>query len=229
MTRFVIATLITALFAAPSCAQSGAVIPQGGAGHAEKASCVILKRMGPADQVTSRLYSFGIRGKQFQYVEGKLPDGFPFHGRMTDHDVRNLQSRGAEVMVLNQNYTSDDLKQARADCRGETGTTPLQSEAKPASPGEAKSGTEKPAEGTEKLEPAGMKSDTTGSVHVVSTPDGADVYSDGAFVGNAPSTLKLAPGKHTVRVTSSGYKDWSRDITVQSGSDVKLNAVLEKQ
>jgi hypothetical protein len=27
--------------------------------------CVILKRMGPADQVTSHLYSFGIRGKQF--------------------------------------------------------------------------------------------------------------------------------------------------------------------
>jgi hypothetical protein len=70
--------------------------------------------------------------------------------------------------------------------------------------------------------------DSAGTVQVVSTPDGADVYSDGNFVGNAPSTLKLAPGKHTVRVTSSGYKDWSREITVQSGSDVKLNAVLEK-
>lgn len=51
--------------------QSGAIIPQGGTGHADQASCVIVKRMGPADQVTSRLYSFGIRGKQFQYVEGK--------------------------------------------------------------------------------------------------------------------------------------------------------------
>ena len=68
---------------------------------------MILKRMDPADQVTSRLYSFGIRGKQFQYVEGKLPNGFPFHGRLTDHDVRNLQGRGTEVVVLNQDYTSD--------------------------------------------------------------------------------------------------------------------------
>ena len=99
-------------------AQSGAVIPQGGVGHAGHASCVILKRMGPADEVTSRLYSFGIRGKQFQYVEGKLPEGFPFHGRLTDHDVRNLQGRGAEVIVLEGHYTADDLKQARADCRG---------------------------------------------------------------------------------------------------------------
>jgi hypothetical protein len=62
-----------------------------------------------------------------------------------------------------------------------------------------------------------------------STPDGADVYSDGAFVGNTPSTLKLAPGKHTIRVTASGHKEWSREITVQAGSDVKLNAVLEKE
>ncbi|HVO81934.1 MAG TPA: PEGA domain-containing protein [Terriglobales bacterium] len=67
------------------------------------------------------------------------------------------------------------------------------------------------------------------TVQVASNPDGADVYSDGAFVGNAPSTLKLSPGKHTVRVTSSGYKDWSREITVQPGSEVKLNAVLEKE
>ena len=42
------------------------------------------------------------------------------------------------------------------------------------------------------------------------------------------STLKLSPGKHSIRVTSSGYKEWSREITVQSGSEVKLNAVLEK-
>src|SRR5690349_9479738 len=107
-----------------SFAQSGAVIPQGGAGHAAQASCVILKRMGPADQVTSHMYSFGIRGKQFQYVEGKLPEGFPFHGRLTDHDVRNLQGRGAEVIVLNQNYTAEELKQARTDCQAITGKTP---------------------------------------------------------------------------------------------------------
>ncbi len=71
-------------------------------------------KMGPADQITSHLYSFGIRGKQFQYVEGKLPEGFPFHGRFTDHDVRNLQARGAEVIVLNPNFTSAELMQARA-------------------------------------------------------------------------------------------------------------------
>jgi hypothetical protein len=82
--------------------------------------------MGPADQITSHLYSFGIRGKQFQYVEGKFPAGFPFHGRMTDHDIRNLQGRGAEAMILEPGYTADDLKQAREQCRKMTDKNPNQ-------------------------------------------------------------------------------------------------------
>jgi hypothetical protein len=31
-----------------------------------------------------------------------------------------------------------------------------------------------------------------------------------------------------VKVTSAGYKDWAREIDVTAGSDVKLNAKLEK-
>jgi len=93
----------------------------------------------------------------------------------------------------------------------------------------AKADASKPAEGAAKAELVSASATVMGTVNVSSTPDGADVYSDGSFVGNAPSTLKLAPGKHTVRVTASGYKEWSREITVQSGSEVKLNAGLEKQ
>src|SRR5438270_13668343 len=52
--------------------------------------CVILQRMAPADEITSHLYSFGIRGRQFQYVEGNLPNGRSFHGRRTDHDARKI-------------------------------------------------------------------------------------------------------------------------------------------
>jgi hypothetical protein len=69
----------------------------------------------------------------------------------------------------------------------------------------------------------------TGTVAVTSVPDGADVYADGAFVGNCPATLKLGAGKHSVRVSVPGYKDWSKDMTVQAGSEVRLSAILEKQ
>ena len=54
---------------------------------------------------------------------------------------------------------------------------------------------------------------TKGAVNVSSNPAGADVLVDGEFVGNCPAALKLTPGKHTIAVKMSGYKDWSREIT----------------
>jgi hypothetical protein len=209
-------------------AQSGAVIPQGGAGHAAQASCVILKRMGPADEVTSRLYSFGIRGKQFQYIEGKLPEGFPFHGRLTDHDVRDLQGRGAEVLILEAHYTAEDLKQARADCRGETGTTPNQAEPKSAPSGVPAGGANPAASSSKPSTPAAAPAAVNGKLSVASVPDGADIEIDGGFVGNTPSEVEVAEGEHTVAVKKAGFKDWERRLKVSGGSNVHLNAELEK-
>jgi hypothetical protein len=65
-------------------------------------------------------------------------------------------------------------------------------------------------------------------IALVSTPPGADVNVDGAFVGSAPATLKLKPGKHTIRVTMAGYKEWAREMTVLPGSQVNLAATMEK-
>jgi hypothetical protein len=69
---------------------------------------------------------------------------------------------------------------------------------------------------------------TKGAVNVSSNPTGADVMVDGSFVGNSPAALKLDAGKHTITVKSPGYKDWSREITVEAGSEVQLTANLEK-
>ncbi len=68
----------------------------------------------------------------------------------------------------------------------------------------------------------------TGSIIVASTPDSAEVYVDGAFVGNSTATLKLATGRHIIKVTLAGYKDWTKDLTVLANSELKLNAALEK-
>lgn len=80
-------------------------------------TCVILKRMGPADQITSHLYAFGLRGKQFQYVEGDLPKGVKFHGRLTDHDVRAVHDHAGKVLILEPKYSVADLEEARKGCR----------------------------------------------------------------------------------------------------------------
>ncbi len=72
------------------------------------------------------------------------------------------------------------------------------------------------------------KEEGTGTVTVNTAPDGADVYVDAQFYGNSPATLKLKPGKHSVSVKMSGYKDWSRDISTDAGSEAHLTATLEK-
>lgn len=66
------------------------------------------------------------------------------------------------------------------------------------------------------------------SLAISSNPDGAEIYLDDAFIGNAPSTLKVAAGKHSIRVTLAGYKPWSKDIMAQAGTEAHLTATLEK-
>jgi len=69
----------------------------------------------------------------------------------------------------------------------------------------------------------------TATLAVKSSPDNAEVSVDGNFMGNTPASLKLGAGKHTVKVSLAGYKDWTRDVTVSAGSEMNLNAMMEKQ
>jgi hypothetical protein len=61
-----------------------------------------------------------------------------------------------------------------------------------------------------------------------STPQGADIYVDGSFVGNAPAQLKLSHGKASDS-DDKVYQEWSRMIEVLAGSEISLNAVLVAQ
>lgn len=71
--------------------------------------------------------------------------------------------------------------------------------------------------------------DDKGKVIVTSVPEGAEVYIDDDLVGNAPATLKLSAGKHTVKVSQSGYKPWTRQVAVYAGSETNLKAALDKE
>jgi hypothetical protein len=65
-------------------------------------------------------------------------------------------------------------------------------------------------------------------VTVNSAPDGADVTVDGKFVASTPSTLRLAPGDHSVSVEKPGFKPWQRKVTLTEGSSPTISATLEK-
>ena len=61
-----------------------------------------------------------------------------------------------------------------------------------------------------------------------SDPSGADIQVDGSFVGNTPSDVQVPEGEHIIAVKKAGFKDWERKMKVSGGSNVHLNAVLEK-
>lgn len=68
-----------------------------------------------------------------------------------------------------------------------------------------------------------------GRLQVVSSVPDAEVYIDGKFVGNAPSTVPLLAGEHTVEVKASKFADWKRTISVTDGSDLNVKAALQPQ
>ena len=68
-----------------------------------------------------------------------------------------------------------------------------------------------------------------GRLQVVSSVPDAEVYIDGKFVGNAPSTVPLAAGDHTVEVKASKFADWKRTVSVTGGSDLNVKAALQAQ
>jgi hypothetical protein len=69
----------------------------------------------------------------------------------------------------------------------------------------------------------------TGSVAIASDPVGAEIYVDGKFVGQTPSTIPLPAGTHHVEVKARGRMHWERDLTVVQESQVNLKAILETQ
>ncbi|HXQ27364.1 MAG TPA: PEGA domain-containing protein [Candidatus Acidoferrales bacterium] len=67
-----------------------------------------------------------------------------------------------------------------------------------------------------------------GSVTIASDPPGADIYVDGKFVGQTPSTLHLASGPHRIEVKSQGKQGWERNLEVLKDSQLTLHPVLEQ-
>ena len=67
---------------------------------------------------------------------------------------------------------------------------------------------------------------STGAMTVRSAPSGADIYVDGNFVGQTPSTLRLASGAHHVEVRYGSHPAWTKDFNLLKGSDVTLRATF---
>jgi hypothetical protein len=80
-----------------------------------------------------------------------------------------------------------------------------------------------------KLKSIDQSAPAPAKVAVHSSPDGAEIYLDGQLIGSTPSTVELPAGTHELSVRLSGYQDWTRSMRILSGSEINLEAKLEKK
>ena len=70
-----------------------------------------------------------------------------------------------------------------------------------------------------------------GTVSIQSNPTGADVYADGVYIGRTRSDgplvyTQVKPGTHSLRLTKSGYQDYTSTGTVVAGRNYDLDITL---
>src|SRR5215472_12981606 len=83
------------------------------------------------------------------------------------------------------------------------------------------------SEADEPASPAPDAPSGAGTVIISSEPDGAEIFVDEKFHGNAPATPKLPTGSHTIMLKFPGRADWKRTLEVLKSSKVTLRATLE--
>jgi hypothetical protein len=65
-------------------------------------------------------------------------------------------------------------------------------------------------------------------INFSSTPPGAEIMLDGSYVGNTPSSITVASGRHVVELSMPGFATWKRELQVTAGSKVDVSATLQK-
>ncbi len=69
----------------------------------------------------------------------------------------------------------------------------------------------------------------TGSLYVTSTPLGAQVFVDNDYYGTSPTTVgSLSQGTHQVRLSLSGYQDYTGTVSIVTGQTTYLTPTLVK-
>lgn len=70
----------------------------------------------------------------------------------------------------------------------------------------------------------------TGSLKVITTPTGASVSLNGDLQGTSPTTISdLSAGTYNLKVTRTGYTDFTQSVTVTAGKETQVTLTLVKK
>jgi hypothetical protein len=90
--------------------------PKPEAAMAQAQACVIVKRhVHKFGENMSRFHPH----RPFDYVEGDYPSGFKWRSELSDGDVRELQKKGGQIVIMRPDYQVSDLEEARKQCKSQ--------------------------------------------------------------------------------------------------------------
>jgi hypothetical protein len=70
----------------------------------------------------------------------------------------------------------------------------------------------------------------TGSLNVVTSPKGADIYVDGNYIAESPYIVtSLAPGSHILRLYKAGYDEYLSTVTINAGQQTPVSVSFAAQ
>ena len=173
-----------------------------------------------AQLVGDTVFLKALTGEQFRLrVESNKPG--PATDPWTADELEAERSANAEERVQTKSLVGSHEPQSPAKSAPAPASAPA---TRPASDA-ASTPEAPPAESPAPATPDPM----TGTVSISSTPYLADLYVDGENMGYTPAKLKLVPGKHTFRCEKQGYKPWTKEIKLTTGSELTLDATLERR
>ena len=70
----------------------------------------------------------------------------------------------------------------------------------------------------------------TGSLNIVTSPRGADIYVDGNYLAESPYVVtNLAPGSHLLRLHKAGYDEYLAPVTIYAGQQTPVSFAFSSQ
>jgi outer membrane protein assembly factor BamB len=68
------------------------------------------------------------------------------------------------------------------------------------------------------------------SIYIHSSPPGADMHLNGIYKDTTPTTIPdVSPGSHTIKLTKSGYEDYTTTVYVSAGDAESIYATLTQE
>jgi hypothetical protein len=159
-----------------------------------------------------------------------LPKGETFDARREKRGmtVYYVDDKGKERRQL---YTLVDAggKSAPLAAAAAPQPAPATAVSQPSSPAPAAPKTSEPAPSVGSAQATLPEKAEKVKCNFSSTPVGAEINLDGKYVGNTPSAIELSTGTHAVIFSMPGFAQWKRELTVLSGSELTVSAILQKE